>query len=594
MRVFVIGALVLCACSAARAVECFIDPEHGSDANPGTTEASPLRTLEALAALRLQPGDVVRLKRGSTFRGRLQFQGNGAEGNPIRLTTYGEGPKPEILGSITLDGWEQHEGEVYRAHLPPDSFVGQRRVHSVFEYDDGVPVRLLRADQVPEERGRFFFDEETSELYVVTTDGASPAEHRVEVPVIEELVTLAGRSWIEIEGIAFLFGNCRHISITESHDVVVRDCASLFVGLYGNPNVLIHRNSTRVELLDSFLYENVNCGVFISSGATQCRVAGCTIVKCASNDGVTCHSGGRDERDVRQGITGDHNIIENNVIGLCPEESIDITSGDYHVIRGNICYGNGNPGIIVGHDSDHILIENNICFRNARSGIQIGGQPEEGARGHNRVVRNLAYENGYPGLEIQGNDTEVLNNTVVNSRERVAVRLSPGCEGSALRNNILATLDPTIPHPILHFLGGTPTSFRVTMGHNLLFHEADRAKPDVFYPAGALIRTDDGSFGLMDFVTKYGTGEASLMAEPQFVGIEEGGYFLSPGSPAVDAGVDVGLPFAGDAPDLGWKELGDEAAAPRYPPFLIDGEDDQAKILYLWGKAPTHSSRGVD
>ena len=146
MRALAIVACLVGTCSAARATDYFLDSERGSDDSPGTSEAAPLRTLAALAALAFQPGDVVRLKRGSTFRGRLQVQGNGDEGKPIRLATYGEGPKPEILGSVTLDGWEQHTGEVYKASVPADSFVGQRRVHSVFEYDGGVPVRLLRAD----------------------------------------------------------------------------------------------------------------------------------------------------------------------------------------------------------------------------------------------------------------------------------------------------------------------------------------------------------------------------------------------------------------------------------------------------------------
>ena len=330
--------------------------------------------------------------------------------------------------------------------------------------------------------------------------------------------------------------------------------------------------------------------MLISSGATQNIVRGCTIVRCQSNDGVTCHSGGRDENDVRQGITGDRNVIEDNVIGLCPEESIDITSGDHHVIRGNICYGNGNPGIIVGHDSDHILIENNICFGNARSGIHIAGREEEGARGHNRVVRNLVYNNGYPGLEIQAPHSEILNNTVIDSRERVAVRINEMATGLVLRNNLIATLDPTIPHPSLHFIGCTPTSLSATLDHNLLFHAANQAKPDVFFPSGQLIRTDDGSFSLESFADEYATGHASIVADPSLREIEAGLYFLRPDSPVVDAGADVGLPFAGEAPDLGWKERGAEKDAPNYPPFLIDGTDDATKILELWGKGRSESA----
>ncbi len=567
------------------ASEYFFDSQIGSDDNLGNSPDSPFRTLEKLAGLELEPGDVVRLKRGCEFRGRLSFQGNGVEGRPIRLTAYGDGPKPEILGSIRLTEWEKHEGEVYKQVVPVERFVGKNMVYSIYEYGEGrVPVRLLRGNAMPAERRRFFFDKDTSTAYLITSDGAAPLQHRIEVSVVEQLMDLTGRSWIEIDGIAFLFGNCRHIVVANSHDISIKNCASLFVGYYGNPNVLIVRDSTRINLVDCFLYENTNCGVFISSGSNRCRVSGCTIVKCKSNDGVTIHSGGNDEHGVRQGIAGDHNVVENNVIGLCPEESIDITSGDHHIIRNNICYGNGNPGIIVGHDSDHILIQNNICFDNARSGIHISGNEQEGARGHNQVIQNLVYNNGYPGLEIQAKNTKVFNNTVVDSLHRVAVRIDPKSEGSELRNNLIVTLDRKIPHRSLHFIKCTPASLGVKLSHNLFFHRADQAKPEIFFPASRLIRTDDGSFSLTEFVAKYGTGEASLAAEPKFADGNGHYYFLKPDSPGIDAGTGVELPFVGRAPDLGWKELGSEAEAPEYPSVLIDGEDDEDAILYLWGK----------
>ena len=568
----------------ATCAEYFVDSDGGSDEASGSGPEHAIRSLDRLAGITLEPGDTVRLKAGSAFRGRLRFSGNGTKERPLHLTSYGEGPKPEILGSVIPTGWQQHAGEVHRVSIPAESFRGPGATYGVCEYDGPVPRRLRRAEGIPSARGSFFFDKVDSTLYVITTDGLAPERHRIEVSLIDEILSLTGRSWIEIEGLAFLFGNCRHINIVDCHDVTIRNCASLFMGLYGNPNTLIHRGSTRVALLDCFLYDNANCGVFLSSGATRCRVAGCTIVKCSSNDGITCHSGGRDDKGVRQGLTGDYNVIDSNVIGLCPEESIDITSGDYHTILGNICYGNGNPGIIVGHDSDHIRIESNICFGNRRSGIHIAGSEAEGARGHNRVIRNLVYDNDYPGIEIDAPGTVVWHNTVVDSRKRVGVRINPAGSGSDLRNNIICTLDPTIPHPSVHFIRGTPAGFGVTFGYNLLYHAGDAAKPEVFLPTSRPIRTDDGSFGPEGLIATYGTGEGCLLAKPLFADIENRYYLLSADSPAVDAGADLGLPFEGNAPDLGWRELSGKDVGPRYPAFLIDGENDDPKILSLWGK----------
>ena len=44
----------------------------------------------------------------------------------------------------------------------------------------------------------------------------------------------------------------------------------------------------------------------------------------------------------------------------------------------------------------------------------------------------------------------------------------------------------------------------------------------------------------------------NLMADPMFA---PGGFTLTSGSPCHDAGLDVGQPFAGAAPDIGYAEL---------------------------------------
>ena len=79
--------------SPSLARDNYLDTSAGSDTNTGTTAARPFASLAQLRSLRLEPGDAVRFRRGSTFRGRLSFVGNGVQGSPIRLTTYGEGPK---------------------------------------------------------------------------------------------------------------------------------------------------------------------------------------------------------------------------------------------------------------------------------------------------------------------------------------------------------------------------------------------------------------------------------------------------------------------------------------------------------------------
>jgi len=48
----------------------------------------------------------------------------------------------------------------------------------------------------------------------------------------------------------------------------------------------------------------------------------------------------------------------------------------------------------------------------------------------------------------------------------------------------------------------------------------------------------------------------TIIADPEFVDPANGDYHLQEGSPAIDAGIDVGLPFNGSAPDMGAYEYG--------------------------------------
>jgi len=555
--------VLVLASPVAWATDYYLDSESGSDGAAGTSPGEAWASLDQLAKVTLQPGDRVLLRRGASFRGRLRISGSGTAEAPITVGAWGEGNKPEILGTVLLDGWEIHQGEVWRVSVPEELFQGRKKLFSVYEYDDAIPVRLQREDSVPAERGHFHFDPETLTLYVITTDGRSPADRRLEVPVIEQLMDLRDARCLVFEDLALLMGNCRHVVLSGCEDVIFRDCASLFVGAYGNPNFVLRDGCRRVQILDCFLYESVNCGILLTDGTTECRIAGCTIERCMSNDGISCHSGATVE-GVRTGLCGHRNVLESNVIGHCPEESIDITSGDHHVVRGNICHDDGNPGIIVGHDSDHILIEHNICMRD-RGGIYVMGKAEEGAEGHNRVIGNLCYENTYPAVELASPDALVVGNTLLNSRERVVVRINPDAVRPVLRNNIIANLEATIPHMLIHFIHCTPDSVSAQLSGNVLFHAADVRKREVFFPTAELIRTDDGGFTVESFEERYDTGADTTVAEPGFGALEDGYFRLSDETEQKDAGA--------------WEGL------PEYPQHLIDGSaDDRAEILRLWGK----------
>jgi len=98
----------------------YVDSATGSDANRGDSPTGAWASLDRVSTASLQPGDTVRFKRGGVWRGTL-IPHSGSKGVPITYTTYGEGAKPLLLGSVAKDDpsdWERN-GENVWATLTP-------------------------------------------------------------------------------------------------------------------------------------------------------------------------------------------------------------------------------------------------------------------------------------------------------------------------------------------------------------------------------------------------------------------------------------------------------------------------------------------
>ena len=98
------------------AVTYYVSPS-GNDANNGTSPAQAWRTVNRVqqVANSLQPGDQVLFERGGTFAGKLTVNSNGNASNPIIIGAYGSGNAPVISGAVTVTGWTQWQGNIWRA-----------------------------------------------------------------------------------------------------------------------------------------------------------------------------------------------------------------------------------------------------------------------------------------------------------------------------------------------------------------------------------------------------------------------------------------------------------------------------------------------
>jgi len=85
--------------SAGNGRTFYVDSEHGRDGDDGRSEKTAWRSLDRVNAAELEPGDTVRFRCGGVWRGSL-VPTSGDENGPVTYTSYGDGPKPLILGSL--------------------------------------------------------------------------------------------------------------------------------------------------------------------------------------------------------------------------------------------------------------------------------------------------------------------------------------------------------------------------------------------------------------------------------------------------------------------------------------------------------------
>lgn len=75
----------------------YVSSSQGDDANPGTSENAPLKTISKINNLSYSPGDMILFRRGDTWKGAsLILNNSGTLENKIILGAYGVGPNPII------------------------------------------------------------------------------------------------------------------------------------------------------------------------------------------------------------------------------------------------------------------------------------------------------------------------------------------------------------------------------------------------------------------------------------------------------------------------------------------------------------------
>lgn len=77
----------------------YVDSINGNDLNNGTSQENAWQSLSKINSTIFNAGDEIYFKKGCSWDGSIELQGDGEFGNTIKVSSYGDGEKPIINGN---------------------------------------------------------------------------------------------------------------------------------------------------------------------------------------------------------------------------------------------------------------------------------------------------------------------------------------------------------------------------------------------------------------------------------------------------------------------------------------------------------------
>ena len=526
----------------------------GSDTNAGTS-AAPWQTIAKVNSATLAAGDNIHFRCGDTWRGTLVPQKSGSATAKVTYTSYGTGAKPVISGAEVITGaWTPHTGGTANTYVTPLATQTMMVTRNDTYIKKGGSINTLAVNQYRWEAGMLYINigaDPTSSLIEVgqRSHAVSPAngrnhitlrDLRIEKTNISNIRVVQGSFWI-VEDCEIYYGNSNSSSAgggvcgDQMHDAIIRRnhiSFSLGDGVLG-------WRSARMEVSDNLIENVLDDGG--SGGADGIQIGAKTDTPNAC-DGFKIINNivSRPSTEVQKGCIiqemGDNGIISGNTcikgrFGLSP-------NGNNIVVEYNYVTGFGTAGGIRVAQDQHMAdmkIRYNVVTQSPGfTGITI--------------MNDKALDPDNPVTPKERRNFEIYNNVVYNTYYGIGAGNN---FSGAIRNNIVWS--PGSNPRVRISAGSILPGETITVSHNIL---RDATTENMVSISGTSY-TDLPSLQ----ASPYGAGTS--VSDPLFVNPAAQDFHLKPGSPALDAGVDVGLTEdfegnpvpVGGVPDIGAYEV---------------------------------------
>jgi len=199
----------------------------GSDANDGQSPETSWQTLERVNAAPFKPNDVIRFKRGDTWRGQL-IPHSGDETGHITYAAYGHGPKPLLLGSAPANqpnDWQQQQENIWSTASTFPMDVG----NIIFNGGKSCGVKKWSPDDLKQQED-FWYNRQTKRVIMYCPKNPATIYAGIELALMQHIIPVKGKSYIIFNDLDLRYGAAHGIGCSNAHHMIISHCDFSYIG----------------------------------------------------------------------------------------------------------------------------------------------------------------------------------------------------------------------------------------------------------------------------------------------------------------------------------------------------------------------------
>ncbi len=562
-------------------IDYYVDATDGNDANTGLSPSAAWKTVAKVNSMTFNAGERVLFQRGEIWREKLTVSSSGTLAEPITFGAYGDvgEPKPTLDGLIELAPANGFTWSLYYS----SGSVKVWQAISAFEpsgcYWSGVleipgegqmkavsrSGHVAPAVMAPQLNDRDYFRSwyiGGMHRYFVRLDAGSPGDGSGRKFFLAKdfatLIDTNEKSHIVIDNLTVKGADATYthpgILLRNADDITVQNCEILFsmvaiANYYPSiPQGAIARNC---QILNNDIHENTECGIYFRHDASNIVISGNDIhhnyqagKRSAGGDRLAIAFQGNSAAGVRDNRVEYNSIHHNGEFGVDLDNAIAMYYTTDTQVRYNHIYDNEQGVYYASYYARNVDFSYNMIHGNSvrnRKFIFCGSSA------YATVYNNMIYGNTVDATEIA---TSGVNSYCLFSLD--------GPYEHKVKNNIFAnnTLISSTDYPVRVFTdrGGSTAN----VDYNLYYNNTSTGG----LPANAGLY----QVGYTTFYANFSAWQTAgydshgMEADPAFTNAAGADFTLQASSPAINAGVDVGLTkdYAGNpivgSPDIGAHE----------------------------------------